>query len=123
MAKNKATMWIAFYSILFLIGSGLFYGALTEFQKTKTLLQSGIKTTATVLKFTVSHRENGSMYKPVFEYTDRSSQKRIFESGIASKPPTYEIGEKFKLFIIRKKKKARKQFRSGAYIEVVLFYL
>ena len=48
------------------------------------------------------------MYKPVFEYPDRSSQKRIFESGIASKPPTYEIGEKVQIIYNPKKKESEK---------------
>ena len=94
MAKSKSTMWIVFYSFLFIIGGGLTYAAFSEFQKTKNLLQSGVKTTATVIQYSLSQGKNGSMYKPVFEFKDRSLQTITFESGIASKPPAYEIGEK-----------------------------
>jgi len=34
------------------------------------------------------------MYKPVFEFTDRSQKKQQYVSGISSSPPAYEIGEK-----------------------------
>lgn len=89
--------WIVFYSFLFLIGSGLFYGAYSSFQKTKSLLAKGVTTTATVISFETSQGKNGNMYKPSFEFTDKFLNKRTFKSGIASSPPAYEIGEKVQI--------------------------
>lgn len=97
MSKNKPMMWILFYAFLFLIGIGLFYAAFSEFQKTKSLVSQGVKTTANVVSFETSQGENNTLYKPTFEYTDKFLNKRTFESSIASSPPAYEIGEKVQI--------------------------
>lgn len=89
--------WIFFYAFLFLLGSFLAYGAFNEYQKTQNILKKGIKTTATVTSFTTSRGENNTMYKPVFEFTDRSQNIQTFESGISSSPPEYKLGEKVKI--------------------------
>jgi len=89
--------WIIFYASLFLLGSFIAYHAFNQYQKTQTLLKKGIKTTATVASFITSQGDSGTMYKPVFEFTDRSQNLQTFESGISSKPAAYEIGEKVKI--------------------------
>ncbi len=91
------SMWIIFYSILFLIGASLSYGAFTQYHKTQLLLSKGIKTNATVIKLLPSVSDGTTVYTPVFEYTDRSMVKHIYESTIQSYPAPYEIGEKVKV--------------------------
>jgi len=97
MAKNKSMLWVIFYTFLFLIGLFLAYSAYNQYQKTKSLLEKGIKTTAVVTKFSTHQSDGSTMYTPVFEFKDRSQNKRTFKSGISSSPPAYEIGEKVQL--------------------------
>jgi hypothetical protein len=97
MTQNKATMWILFYTLLFLIGTTLAYFAYSEYRKTQKLLHSGVKTTATVIDLEVSRGDDGDMYKPVFEFTDRSLVNRTFKNSISSSPAPYKIGEKVKI--------------------------
>lgn len=97
MSKNLAMFWIIFYLILFLLGSFLAYSAFTQYQKTQNLLHKGIKTTATVAKFYTHQSDGSTMYKPVFEFIDRSQTERTFESSISSSPPAYKIGDKVKI--------------------------
>ena len=103
MNKNKAAMWAIFYGFLFLIGSFLAYTAYKQYLKTKLLVSEGVKTTATVIDFIESQGDNNTLYNPVFEFTDRSLNKRTFESGISSYPAPYKIGEKVKIIYNRKK--------------------
>ncbi|MBS9461407.1 DUF3592 domain-containing protein [Flagellimonas sp. 389] len=97
MSKNKSMLWIIFYLLLFLIGTFLAYNAYTKYQKTQHLLEKGIKTTATVIQFHTHQSDGSTMYKPVFEFKDRSQTKRTFESAISSNPPAYKVGEKVKI--------------------------
>ena len=106
MTQNRATMWILFYSLLFIIGAVLSYFAYSEYKKTQKLLLSGVKTTATVIDLIVSTNDDGNaMYKPVFEFTDRSLIKRTFKSSISSNPAPYKIGEKVKVIYNQKNTK------------------
>ncbi|AZQ59830.1 DUF3592 domain-containing protein [Maribacter sp. MJ134] len=108
MSKNKTMLWVIFYTFLFLIGAFLAYGAFNQFQKTRNLLEKGIKTTAVVTEFSTHRSDSSTMYTPVFEFTDRSQNKQTFKSGISSSPPAYEIGEKVQLIYDRTNpKKAR----------------
>ncbi|MEM7484364.1 MAG: DUF3592 domain-containing protein [Bacteroidota bacterium] len=90
-------LWILFYLLLFLIGTFLAYNAYTTYQKTQRLLEKGIKTTATVIQFHTHQSDGSTMYKPVFEFKDRSQNIRTFESAISSNPPAYKVGEKVKI--------------------------
>lgn len=89
--------WIFFYSVLFLIGAVLAYGGYSEYFKTRSLLEKGVKTTAKVREFSVSSGDNGPMYAPIFEFKDRSQNEQVFESGISSSPPAYQIGDLVKI--------------------------
>ncbi|MFS4415508.1 DUF3592 domain-containing protein [Maribacter sp. 2307ULW6-5] len=85
--------WTVFYLALFLIGGLLAYQAFAQFQKSRKLLRTGWRTTATVIGYESSQSSKGTTYRPIFEFTDRSLEKRQFVSKISSKPPAYEIGE------------------------------
>ncbi len=102
---QKSSMWIIFYSILFLIGAGLSYGSFTQYRKTQLLLSKGIRTNATVIKLLPSVSDGTTVYSPVFEYTDRSMVKHIYESSIQSYPAPYKIGEKVKIIYNPRKPK------------------
>lgn len=102
MTQNKATMWISFYLLLLILGIVLSYFAYSEYQKTQKLLHSGVKSTATVIDLEVSRGDDGDMYKPIFEFTDRSLEKRTFKSSISSSPAPYKIGEKVKVIYNQK---------------------
>ena len=97
MPKNKPMLWVIFYGVLFFIGAFLAYSAFNQYQKTQTILNKGIKTTAIVVKFSTHQSDGSTMYKPIFEFTDRSQNKQTFKSSISSSPPAYEIGEKVPL--------------------------
>ncbi|MFS4468956.1 DUF3592 domain-containing protein [Maribacter sp. 2210JD10-5] len=90
-------MWILFYGFLFSLGAFLAYSAFNDYQKTRSLLEKGIKTTATVTSFITSQGDNGTMYNPIFEFKDRAQNTQTFESGISSSPPAYNVGDKVKI--------------------------
>mgnify|MGYP000745564608 CR=1 FL=1 len=90
-------MWVVLYTILFLIGSVLAYFSFVQYQKTKNLLVTGVKTTATVIELVESSGDGGPSFSPVFEFTDKTQIKRTFKSGISSRPAAYELGEKVKI--------------------------
>lgn len=95
-------MWILFYSTLLFIGLSLSYVSYNQYNKTKTLLQNGKRTTATVVDFVVSQGDDGPVYKPVFEFKDVTGSIRTYTSTIASKPPAYELEEKVKIIYDKK---------------------
>jgi hypothetical protein len=68
-----------------------------SYNNTRKLLSTGIKTTATVVEMITVSNSDGSTYKPVFEFTDRSQEIRKYESDVSSSPPAYKVGEKVKI--------------------------
>lgn len=85
------------YGGLFLISIILIYFAFKQYNGSKQLIHSGIKTTATVIDLIEISGDDGYTYKPVFEYTDRNAAKVTFKSDISSSPAPYKIGEKLKI--------------------------
>ncbi len=85
------------YGALIIAGAILIYFALKQYQKTKDLLNNGIKTTATVVDMITVTGDKGNTYKPVFEYRDQSNNLKTFEVEVSSNPPAYKIGEKQKI--------------------------
>lgn len=83
---------------LFLLGLLLAYFAFRAYTNTVSLMQEGIKTTATVIEMIpVSSSDGGPTYKPVFEFKDRGNTLRTHESSVSSSPPAYKIGQKVKI--------------------------
>ncbi|WP_273273347.1 DUF3592 domain-containing protein [Maribacter polysiphoniae] len=97
MTTNSNAMWVFFYAFLFLIGASLSYLAYSQYRQTQGLLAKGTKTMATVVGFIETQSENNTMYKPVFEFLDRSQIKHTYISSISSYPAPYKIGDRIKI--------------------------
>lgn len=82
---------------LFIGGLILVYFAFKNYNSTNSLVENGIKTTATVTELITIHDSDGNTYKPVFEYTDKTNTKKEFKSDVSSRPAAYSIGEKAKI--------------------------
>ena len=82
---------------LFIVGLTLLYFAFRAYNSTVSLMQEGIKTTATVKEMISVSDSDGNTYKPVFEFTDRGNTVRTYESSISSSPPSYSVGQKVKI--------------------------
>jgi hypothetical protein len=85
------------YGALLLISLVLMYFANYHFVKTKRLINSGIKTKATVVKMITVNDSDGDTYKPVFEYYDKSKNLQTFESNVSSSPPSYRVNDKVQI--------------------------
>ncbi len=70
------------------------YFAFVQYTKTSNLLSTGTRTTATVIDLLEFHDNDGTLYSPVFGFTDRSGTGITFETGVKSRPAAYGIGEK-----------------------------
>lgn len=82
---------------LFGTGFVLTFFAIKMYNDTNQLLKTGIKTKAVVKDLIEVSDDDGPMYKPVFEYVDRSNTAKEFKSEVSSRPPAYTIGEKVKI--------------------------
>lgn len=85
------------YWAVLLIGLTLLYFAYRAYNNTVSLLQEGIKTTATVKAMVTVSSDDGYTYKPVFEFKDRSNTLRTYKSSVSSNPPSYKVGQKVKI--------------------------
>ncbi|MDG5491793.1 DUF3592 domain-containing protein [Psychroserpens sp. SPM9] len=81
------------YATLGLIGVVLLFFAIRSYQHTKELLNFGRKTKAIVINFIEVHDDDGTTYRPVFEYYDNNKQAFVFESEVSSKPKAYSLGQ------------------------------
>lgn len=79
---------------LFAAGLIAMYFAIKMYNETSELLQTGVKTKAIVKDLIEVSGDDGSTYKPVFEYIDRSNATKEFKSEVNSSPPAYKVGEK-----------------------------
>ena len=102
MPKNKNSMWVILYAFFLFLGCALAYFSYQQYQKTQHLLQDGIRTVGIVKRMVITQDDDGTMYSPVFEFTDRANKDHEFKSNISSRPPAYEVGEKVKLVYERK---------------------
>lgn len=85
------------YIGLLCIAIVLFYFASKSYSNTQELLRDGIKTTAIVIDLIENRDSDGTTYKPVFEYTDRSGSIVTFQSSVSSSPAPYSVGDKVKI--------------------------
>jgi len=90
-------MWNYLYMGLLLLGLTLLYFAIKLYNKSNALMTDGVKTTATVIQLLEVSGDDGSTYKPVFEFTDRNHNRQQFQSDVSSSPPVYKVGEKVKV--------------------------
>lgn len=100
-------MIVFIHYTLLLIAIILFYYGYIQFIATKQILKNGIKTKATVIDLLTAQSENHYVYKPLFEYTDKSGNVHTFESEIESYPAPYKIGEKVAIIYAKKDKKIK----------------
>lgn len=89
------------YAGLFIISFVLVYFAIKQYNGTKELMHSGIKTTATVIDLIEISGDDGYTYKPVFEYKDRNDTSFTFKSDVSSSPAPYKIGARVKIIYDR----------------------
>ncbi|PCJ95343.1 MAG: hypothetical protein COA50_09035 [Flavobacteriaceae bacterium] len=82
------------YGSLLLISLVLIYFAAKQYGITNELINTGIKTKATVIDLIEISGDDGYTYKPVFEFTDKTNTKIIFKSEVSSSPAPYKIGDK-----------------------------
>ncbi len=85
------------YWALLVVGFVAFFFAIKMYNDTNELLKIGIKTKAVVKDLIEVSGDDGPMYKPVFEYEDRSNTTKEFKSEVSSRPPAYKIGEKVEI--------------------------
>jgi len=85
------------YYGMILISIVLIYFAMKQYSGTQELLSDGIKTKAEVIDLIESTDDDGSTYKPVFEFTDRTDHKITFKSEISSSPAPYKIGDQVQI--------------------------
>ncbi len=64
---------------------------------TRKLMENGTFTDGKVIDLLESSSSDETMYKPVFEYTDRRKEKITFKISFSSRPAAYKIGEKVKI--------------------------
>jgi hypothetical protein len=82
------------YPGLLLIALVLIFFAIKAYFTSNNLLKDGNKTVATVIDLIEVSGDDGSTYKPVFEYMDSGGKARTFESDVSSRPASYSIGER-----------------------------
>lgn len=97
--KMKAIEFL--YLVMLLLSAILIYFAIKQYSKTQELLESGIKTKATVIDLIRVSSDDGYTYKPVFEYTDRLQNVISFESEVSANPSPYSIGDKIDIIYSR----------------------
>ena len=71
----------------------LIYFAYKQYHASQNLMAEGIKTKAKVIDLIEVSGDDGSTYKPVFEYTDRNNNVVAFTSSVSSSPAPYSIGD------------------------------
>jgi len=81
------------YNGMLLISIVLIYFAIKQYNNTRELITTGIKTTAKVIDLIEISGDDGYTYKPVFEFTDRAGAKITFKSTVSSSPAPYKIGD------------------------------
>lgn len=79
---------------LLLLGGILLLVAIWQYQRSKQLVLTGIRTQAIVIENVAVRMDDGISYKPRLEFVDFSNTKQYFDTRIRSNPPQYSIGEK-----------------------------
>jgi hypothetical protein len=83
-----------------LVGIGMFIWSILWFSNRISNLENYVLTQGTVVEFEKSNdAENGGyVYSPIVSFKDRNGLEHIYNSGHASDPPAYEIGESVELY-------------------------
>jgi hypothetical protein len=87
---------------------------------TRKLMETGTFTNGKVIDLLESSSSDETMYKPVFEYTDRRKEKITFKSSFSSRPAAYKIGEKVKIIYTSDGKNQRIVSYWGLYLWTII---
>lgn len=82
------------YGGMFVLSLVLIYFAIKQYEISKELLNDGIQTTGKVIDLIEIRDSDGTTYKPVFKFTDRTGEEITFKSAVSSSPTPYKIGDK-----------------------------
>lgn len=85
------------YGGMFIISFVLIYFAIKQYESTIELINNGIKTSGKVIDLIEISDSDGSTYKPVFKFTDKTGAEITFKSSVSSSPASYKIGDSVKI--------------------------
>ncbi len=107
--------------LLISVSLGMGYWAKKEFNISKELAKTGIRTEAEVVDIiTVDDDDGGVTYKSVFEYEDQSYNLTRVNNNYSSKPAAHEIGEIVELVYNPDTKEARVSTFWGLYLTPIM---
>ncbi|MBD0258474.1 MAG: DUF3592 domain-containing protein [Cytophagales bacterium] len=81
------------HALLLLVGFVLMGIAYWQFGQTMKLLKNGERAKARVLKLIGTGGDDGTSYRPLFEFVTKANQVQQFEYDVSSSPPAWEVGE------------------------------
>lgn len=82
-----------------IVGVGMFIWSVFWFNSRINELDNYVLTTGTVVEMEKSRDDEGGwVYSPNVSFKDKDGVEHIYNSGHASDPPSYEIGEKVELY-------------------------
>jgi hypothetical protein len=91
MDKNFIRIFVLVFG---LVGLGLLTGAFFALRSEISFRAGALSAPGTVLDLAPTTDSKGTtMYKPVFEFTDRSDRMHRITGSVASSPPSFERGE------------------------------
>lgn len=100
------------YAGMLLISLVLIYFANKNYYSTKSLIDKGVKTTATVVDLLEIRGDDSSTYKPVFKYTNLAGTEQTFKSQVSSRPAPYKIGDHIQILYSK----------DGAKVKIISFW-
>lgn len=80
-----------------LVGFLMVFGASRNFSRVMHLLEDGYRTRGWVIDMITESDDEGTTYRPVFEFIDEAGQHHTFQSSSSSNPPAYDIGDWVKI--------------------------
>jgi Protein of unknown function (DUF3592) len=81
------------YTITLTIGVILLVISIYLFKRSVDFIDSGIKTTATVIELEAISDSDGTTYKPIFRFLTHTNQTIIYRDHASSSPAVFEVGE------------------------------
>jgi len=86
------------YGATFIAGVVLVYIAFKQFQGSRKIVSSGVKTEAVVIDLKSILGSEGEMFEPVYEYVDLTGNKKQLVSDIQYSEPPMKIGDKLQIY-------------------------
>jgi len=110
-----------FFNILVGIALVFVFFALRSFVNTRILLSKGAKSKAEVVDLVESMDEDGTYYRPVFQYKDKKYNETVYKSKVGSSPARYKIGEKVTVIFNPDSNEVKVMSFWGLYSWVIVF--